>query len=78
MVAVLTVNYVIQDGRSNWLEGMILMCKSHCNASLWLVVEGLIDLWPGLYLILGVTFWFYPGMSSTTCLAVENSDIDVT
>ena len=23
---VLTVNYVVQDGKSNWLEGMILMC----------------------------------------------------
>ncbi|KAK0193737.1 calcium/proton exchanger [Armillaria mellea] len=37
---VLTVNYVVQDGKSNWLEGMILMC---------------------LYVILCVTFWFYPG-----------------
>ncbi|KAG7451115.1 calcium/proton exchanger [Guyanagaster necrorhizus] len=26
-LAVLTVNYVVQDGKSNWLEGMILMCK---------------------------------------------------
>ena len=25
-LSVLTVNYVVQDGRSNWLEGMILMC----------------------------------------------------
>ncbi|KAJ7849304.1 calcium/proton exchanger [Mycena leptocephala] len=25
-LAVMTVNYVVQDGRSNWLEGMILMC----------------------------------------------------
>jgi hypothetical protein len=25
---VLTVNYVVQDGKSNWLEGMILMCTS--------------------------------------------------
>ncbi|KAJ6531729.1 Sodium/calcium exchanger protein-domain-containing protein [Mycena capillaripes] len=24
--AVLTVNYVVQDGKSNWLEGMLLMC----------------------------------------------------
>ncbi|KAG6836827.1 hypothetical protein H0H93_002673 [Arthromyces matolae] len=40
-LAVLTVNYVIQDGRSNWLEGFILMC---------------------LYVILGLTFWFYPGI----------------
>lgn len=48
-LSVLTVNYVIQDGRSNWLEGMILMC---------------------LYLILGVTFWFYPGttvLTAVTC-----------
>ncbi|KAF8920266.1 Sodium/calcium exchanger protein-domain-containing protein [Mucidula mucida] len=42
-LAVLTVNYVVQDGKSNWLEGMILMC---------------------LYVILGVTFWFYPGTCS--------------
>lgn len=39
-LSVLTVNYCVQDGKSNWLEGMILMC---------------------LYLILVVTFWFYPG-----------------
>ncbi|KAF7359886.1 Ca(2+)/H(+) antiporter [Mycena venus] len=25
-LAVMTVNYVVQDGKSNWLEGMILMC----------------------------------------------------
>ncbi|KAI0316563.1 calcium/proton exchanger [Amylostereum chailletii] len=25
-LAVLTVNYVVRDGKSNWLEGMILMC----------------------------------------------------
>ncbi len=24
---VLTVNYVVQDGKSNWLEGFILMCE---------------------------------------------------
>ncbi|KAK7454642.1 hypothetical protein VKT23_011395 [Stygiomarasmius scandens] len=47
-LAVLTVNYCVQDGKSNWLEGMILMC---------------------LYVILGVTFWFYPGSnpSGLTC-----------
>ncbi|PBL03712.1 calcium/proton exchanger [Armillaria gallica] len=39
-LAVITVNYVVQDGKSNWAEGMILMC---------------------LYVILCVTFWFYPG-----------------
>ncbi|OCH95484.1 calcium/proton exchanger [Obba rivulosa] len=39
-LAVLVVNYCVQDGKSNWLEGMILMC---------------------LYVILAVTFWYYPG-----------------
>ncbi|KAG2133802.1 calcium proton exchanger [Suillus bovinus] len=39
-LAVLTVNYTVQDGKSNWLEGMVLMC---------------------LYMILAVTFWYYPG-----------------
>ncbi|KAG2357462.1 Sodium/calcium exchanger protein-domain-containing protein [Suillus spraguei] len=41
-LSVITVNYVVQDGKSNWLEGMILMC---------------------LYMILAVTFWYYPGKS---------------
>ncbi|KAJ7637708.1 Sodium/calcium exchanger protein-domain-containing protein [Mycena polygramma] len=41
-LAVLTVNYVVQDGRSNWLEGLLLMC---------------------LYIILGTSFYFYPGTS---------------
>jgi Ca2+:H+ antiporter len=47
-LAVLTVNYVVQDGKSNWLEGFILM---------------------GLYIILGVTFWFYPGSNPSGVLA---------
>lgn len=47
-LSVLTVNYVVQDGKSNWLEGFILMC---------------------LYLILAVTFWFYPGSDPSGVLA---------
>jgi len=47
-LSVLTVNYVVQDGKSNWLEGMILMC---------------------LYIIIGVTFWFYPGTDPAGLLA---------
>ncbi|KAJ8591762.1 calcium proton exchanger [Rhizopogon salebrosus TDB-379] len=39
-LSVIIVNYAVQDGKSNWLEGMILMC---------------------LYLIVAVTFWYYPG-----------------
>ena len=26
LLSVITVNYVVQDGKSNWLEGLILMC----------------------------------------------------
>ncbi|PAV16682.1 Calcium proton exchanger [Pyrrhoderma noxium] len=47
-LAVLTVNYVVADGKSNWLEGMILMC---------------------LYLIIAVSFWFYPGSDIANVLA---------
>jgi len=47
-LSVLTVNYVVQDSKSNWLEGFILMA---------------------LYLILAVTFWFYPGSDTSGLLA---------
>ena len=30
VVPVLTVNYVVQDGKSNWLEGLILMGMFSC------------------------------------------------
>ncbi|KAF5359726.1 hypothetical protein D9756_003366 [Leucocoprinus leucothites] len=42
--SVLVVNYVVQDGKSNWLEGFLLMM---------------------LYLILAVTFWFYPAFDAS-------------
>ncbi|EDR08685.1 uncharacterized protein LACBIDRAFT_297131 [Laccaria bicolor S238N-H82] len=47
-LAVLTVNYVVQNGKSNWLDGLILM---------------------GLYVILAVTFWYYPGSDPFGVLA---------
>ncbi|PBL03717.1 calcium/proton exchanger [Armillaria gallica] len=46
-LTVLTVNYVVLFGKSNWLEGMILMC---------------------LYVILCVTFWYYPGNNPSSNL----------
>ncbi|KZP31725.1 calcium/proton exchanger [Athelia psychrophila] len=39
-LAVLTVNYTVQDGKSNWLEGMILMC-------LYLIVAVVFWYYPG-------------------------------
>ncbi|KAJ7895557.1 Calcium/proton exchanger [Mycena olivaceomarginata] len=40
-LAVLTVNYVVQDGKSNWLEGMILMC-------LYAILGTLFFFYPGM------------------------------
>ncbi|KAG0695356.1 hypothetical protein DFH29DRAFT_1005550 [Suillus ampliporus] len=42
-VSVQTMSYVVADGKSNWLEGIILIC---------------------LYVIIAVSFWFYPIASS--------------
>ncbi|KAH6909098.1 Sodium/calcium exchanger protein-domain-containing protein [Coprinopsis sp. MPI-PUGE-AT-0042] len=39
-ISVQTASHVISDGKSNWLEGVILIA---------------------LYVIIAVTFWFYPG-----------------
>ncbi|THH01486.1 hypothetical protein EW026_g1256 [Hermanssonia centrifuga] len=39
----------ISDGKSNWLEGLILVC---------------------LYVVVAVTFWFYPGSNFSSTLAV--------
>ncbi|KAH9838413.1 calcium/proton exchanger [Rhodofomes roseus] len=50
-LSVLVVNYTVQDGKSNWLEGMILMC---------------------LYLIIAVTFWYYPGVSISQQIATQS------
>lgn len=47
-LSVLIVNYTVADGKSNWLEGMILMA---------------------LYIMLAVTFWYYPGVNISQQLA---------
>ncbi|KAI0049769.1 hypothetical protein FA95DRAFT_1556468 [Auriscalpium vulgare] len=48
-ISVNTMGYVVADGKSNWLEGAILIC---------------------LYLIIAVSFWFYPGSTFSSTLAV--------
>jgi len=50
-LSVLVVNYTVQDGKSNWLEGMILMC---------------------LYVIIAVTFWYYPGINISQEIASQS------
>ncbi|PFH53003.1 hypothetical protein AMATHDRAFT_1728 [Amanita thiersii Skay4041] len=48
-IAVQTSTYVMADGKSNWLEGMILVC---------------------LYIIIAVSFWFYPGVQVPSSLSI--------
>ena len=52
--------YVVADGKSNWLEGVILMCKlisSVCKSCSPADIRTHV----GLYIVIAVTFWFYPG-----------------
>jgi hypothetical protein len=69
LLTVLTVNYVVQDGKSNWLEGMILMCTlQQCKIH---PLENLLTKYvAGLYAILGTLFFFYPGMPTVDHFAV--------
>lgn len=46
-LSVLIVNQTLSDGRSNWMEGLVLMM---------------------LYLIIAVSFWYYPGSDTATLL----------
>ncbi|KAH7925491.1 hypothetical protein BV22DRAFT_1064850 [Leucogyrophana mollusca] len=48
-ISVQTMSYVVADGKSNWLEGIILIC---------------------LYVIIAVSFWYYPGSNLPSQLAV--------
>jgi Ca2+:H+ antiporter len=64
--SVLTVNYVVQDGKSNWLEGMILICL--CVLTLPLAVASVFFSFGAdaccvgtRYIIIALVFWFYPG-----------------
>ncbi|KAH9945377.1 Sodium/calcium exchanger protein-domain-containing protein [Epithele typhae] len=50
-ISVTTMSSVVADGKSNWLEGVILIC---------------------LYVVIAVSFWFYPGSNFSTNLAVCN------
>ncbi|OCF54093.1 calcium/proton exchanger [Kwoniella mangroviensis CBS 10435] len=51
-LSVLIVNQTLADGRSNWMEGLVLMM---------------------LYLIIAVSFWYYPGSSTATLLGCAES-----
>ena len=57
-----TMNYVVADGSSNWMEGFILICASFSPPLL--VFCGSSDIQSslsGFYVIIAISFWFYPG-----------------
>ncbi|KAG7451190.1 uncharacterized protein BT62DRAFT_990819 [Guyanagaster necrorhizus] len=53
-ISVQTMTYVVSDGKSNWLEGIILI---------------------GLYIIIAVSFWYYPGSPLPSSLAACHVDL---
>ncbi|KAK0204898.1 Sodium/calcium exchanger protein-domain-containing protein [Desarmillaria ectypa] len=53
-ISVQTMTYVVSDGKSNWLEGIILI---------------------GLYIIIAVSFWYYPGSTLPSSLAACHVDL---
>ena len=59
--SVLTVNYVVQDGRSNWLEGMILICLCVQTFFFSLPRRLTYATFERRYIIVALVFWFYPG-----------------
>ena len=52
------MGYVVADGKSNWLDGVILICKINRRR---LPGVNLLSYCLGLYIIIAVSFWFYPG-----------------
>lgn len=63
------MSYVVADGKSNWLEGVILVCKLLLILILVLLPKPSIL---GLYIIIAVSFWFYPGKWSSPFLSQAN------
>jgi len=60
-LSVLTVNYVVQDGRSNWLEGMILICLFVLRLFFFFFSGLTRVMFERRYIIIALVFWFYPG-----------------
>jgi Ca2+:H+ antiporter len=68
-----TMSYVVADGKSNWLEGLILIGKM--STLKYLTLKSSHSLSTGLYVVAAVTFWFYPGSNFSSTLAVCSTSI---
>lgn len=61
------MSYVVADGKSNWLEGLILIgLLPFPHGQLCALIFYL----TGLYIVAAVAFWFYPGSNFSSTLAV--------
>jgi hypothetical protein len=60
LLVVQTMSYTVADGKSNWLEGLILICKLSSVHDIFQMELTLIM--QVLYVVIAVSFWFYPGM----------------
>ncbi|OJA08485.1 hypothetical protein AZE42_02860 [Rhizopogon vesiculosus] len=69
-ISVQTMSYVVADGKSNWLEGIILICEE-APLCKWVVM---LNVSAGLYFIIAVSFWFYPG-ENDACLTLQMTEL---
>lgn len=66
-LSVQTMGFVVADGKSNWMEGVILICEffppEHRCSLLTILATA-------FYVIVAVSYWFYPGSTFASSLAV--------
>ena len=67
------MTYVVGDGKSNWLEGAILICLSSFFFCQGLSVAANDD--TGFYINIAVSFWFYPGSTYSSTLGRCTADL---
>jgi Ca2+:H+ antiporter len=75
--AVNVMTYVVGDGKSNWLEGAILICwfclfffHLGFSAAANMSFDG-----AGFYINIAVSFWFYPGSTYSSTLGRCTADL---
>ena len=69
--AVNVMTYVVGDGKSNWLEGAILICRLY----LLPCVSTVTNIGVGFYINVAVSFWFYPGSTYSSTLGNCKADL---
>jgi Ca2+:H+ antiporter len=74
--AVNVMTYVVGDGKSNWLEGAILICLFPSILLFVVSQQPIIWVrWTGFYINIAVSFWFYPGSTYSSTLGRCTADL---